>query len=167
MNRLILVIGLAGALAAPALLAPDKASASCADRKLTGTVLGGVGGALIGNSISRGGGGALVGGLGGAVVGHEIAGSGCGRSRASGYSRSSSRSRSAYQYGRAGEPRAVRYVYYDQYGDPVAEGPAPGASSYTPTAYAYTRTPDCSTEMQAYYDDRGALVQRPTQVCAR
>jgi len=167
MNRLIVVIGLAGALATPLLLAPDKASASCSDRKLTGTVLGGVGGALIGNSISRGGGGALVGGLGGAVLGHEIAGSGCGRSRSSDYSRSSSRSRSSYQSGRAGEPRAVRYVYYDQYGDPVSEGPAPGAPGYTPTAYAYSREPACTTEMQSYYDDRGALVQRPKQVCAR
>ncbi len=39
----------------------------------TGTVLGAVGGGLIGNSISKGGGGALVGAGVGAVAGHQIA----------------------------------------------------------------------------------------------
>jgi uncharacterized protein YcfJ len=39
----------------------------------TGTVLGAVGGGLLGNSISKGGGGALVGAGVGAVAGHQIA----------------------------------------------------------------------------------------------
>jgi uncharacterized protein YcfJ len=39
----------------------------------TGTVLGAVGGGLIGNSLSKGGGGALVGAGLGAVAGHQIA----------------------------------------------------------------------------------------------
>ncbi|WP_293370745.1 glycine zipper domain-containing protein [Phenylobacterium sp.] len=39
----------------------------------TGTVLGAVGGGLIGNSVSKGGGGALVGAGLGAVAGHQIA----------------------------------------------------------------------------------------------
>jgi uncharacterized protein YcfJ len=39
----------------------------------TGTVLGAVGGGLLGNSVSKGGGGALVGAGLGAVAGHQIA----------------------------------------------------------------------------------------------
>jgi uncharacterized protein YcfJ len=39
----------------------------------TGTVLGAVGGGLLGNSISKGGGGALIGAGVGAVAGHQIA----------------------------------------------------------------------------------------------
>jgi hypothetical protein len=142
-----------------ALLAPSLAHASCEGRKMTGTVLGGVGGALIGNSIAGGGGGAILGGLGGAVLGHEIAKSGCGGGR-----------REAY-YGRpyrgeAPPPRAVRYVYYDQRGEPVADGSVPPPQPI-PAAYGRPQAPACRTEMKPYYDSRGALAQAPVQVCAR
>jgi hypothetical protein len=79
-QRLYLAM-LAAAVALPLVSGPSIASASCHGRKTTGTVLGGVGGALLGNSISHGGGGAVVGGLGGAVVGHQIGKSGCRASR--------------------------------------------------------------------------------------
>ena len=157
MNRSLLMFSLAGALAIGALTVPSTASASCADRKVTGTVLGGIGGALIGNSISRGGGGAVIGGLGGAVVGHAIAGSGCRGYRSGYYDR---RYRS---YGYAG-PRAARYVYYDRYGNPVS---APGGTAYRRPAYGYAGAVGCRTETQSFYDDRGLLVQRPVQICAR
>jgi hypothetical protein len=157
MKRFILIAGMAAALLAP-MLAPATAYASCEGRKMTGTVLGGVGGALIGNSIAGGGGGAILGGLGGAVLGHEIAKSGCGGGR-----------REAY-YGRPyrGEapPRAVRYVYYDQYGDPVSDGSVPPPEAI-PAAYRRPTAPACRTEAQPYYDSRGALVQGSAQVCAR
>jgi hypothetical protein len=156
MNRCNLLAGLAAALGLFALLAPASASASCADRKMTGTILGGVGGALIGNSISGGGGGAVLGGLGGAVLGHEIAGSGCRSERREAYYRDQPR---------AEAPRAVRYVYYDQYGDIVSEGPAPGAGM--PVAYRQAGAGECRTEMQSVYDNRGALTRTPVKVCAR
>jgi len=159
MNRSHLLAGLAAALGLLAFLAPASASASCADRKMTGTILGGVGGALIGNSISGGGGGAVLGGLGGAVIGHEIAGSGCSDRRRA-YSRSDYRS----DY-RAEAPRAVRYVYYDQYGDIASQGPVAGSS--LPVVYGEARSSDCRTEMQPYFDSRGALTQTPVKVCAR
>lgn len=165
MKRLVMMGGLAVALALPLFAAPGAAQASCADRKLTGTVLGGVGGALIGNSISRGGGGAILGGLGGAVVGHEIAGSGCRRYRSAGYYHRGYREGS-YRGGAGPYPaQATRSVYYDQYGNPVAES-APGRPP-GPYAYADAGPAPCRTEMQAYYDDRGALIQRPVQICAR
>ena len=161
MNRFIVMTSLAGALLLPLLAAPETASASCADRKMTGTVLGGVGGALIGNSISRGGGGALVGGLGGAVLGHEVAASGCGRYRSSNYDNG----RTYRQAG--GRPRAVRYVYYDQYGQPVSQGLAPSQAARSGDAYRYEAAEDCRTETQTYYDDRATLQQRQVRSCAR
>jgi uncharacterized protein YcfJ len=72
MRNLIILGTLVTALTLPMLAAPTAAEASCSGRKTTGTILGGVGGALLGNAISGGGGGAVVGGLGGAVVGHEV-----------------------------------------------------------------------------------------------
>lgn len=151
MKHLIVLGGLAAALALPLLAAPLTASASCADRKTTGTVIGGVGGALIGNSISRGGGGAIVGGLGGAVLGHEIARGGCSDYRRGGYATNSRHYRSGatrYRASNAG-PQGQASTYYDQRGNPIGQGPA------------------CPTETQSYYDERGALVQRQVRTCAR
>ena len=152
MNRWIAMTSLAAALALPVLLSPATASASCYGRKVTGTVVGGVGGALIGNSISHGGGGAVVGGLGGAVLGHEVARSTCGGERRGEYRSSyySHRSRRGYRQ----NAQDQRYAYYDQRGNPVSGGGG---------AYAT----NCTTKTQSYYDDRGALVQRPVQTCGR
>jgi hypothetical protein len=155
MKRDLLIGALAMALAMPVLSAPTTASASCAGRKMAGTVIGGVGGALIGNSIARGGGGALIGGLGGAVVGHEIARSGCGHYHRAAYERRD------YRDGgdRAPPPPSV---YYDDRGAPIS----PSGES-APMAYGGPAAGACRTEMRSYYDSRGALVQSPVQVCAR
>ncbi len=115
MRKTIPIAALAAAVSLPLLLGSTDASASCQARKNTGTVLGGVGGALIGNSISRGGGGAVIGGLGGAVLGHEIAKSGCGPSRHAYYRTSHSRYASNYA--------PSRKVYYDQYGNAIVSPP--------------------------------------------
>lgn len=123
MRKAIALSTLAALIALPLISGPTEANASCHSRKTTGTLLGGVGGALLGNSISHGGGGAVIGGLGGAVVGHEIGRSGCNRRVV--YRDSY---RNDYRNGRAGyaapQRQAVRKVYYDQYGNPVASGPA-------------------------------------------
>ena len=119
MNKTFTMTAMAALMALPMLAASSDASASCQGRKNTGTAIGAIGGALLGNSISKGGGGAVVGGLGGAVVGHEIAKGGCGASRTA-YHRSRN---SRYAY----DDRTGRKVYYDQHGNPV------------PTAYEYRR----------------------------
>jgi uncharacterized protein YcfJ len=80
-RKTITSAALAALVALPLIAGPTAASASCRGRANTGTVVGGVGGALLGNSISHGGGGAIIGGLGGAVIGHQIAKSGCGGTR--------------------------------------------------------------------------------------
>ncbi|HTK35495.1 MAG TPA: glycine zipper 2TM domain-containing protein [Caulobacteraceae bacterium] len=114
MRNLILLGSLMTALAVPMLAMPTAADASCSGRKTTGTILGGVGGALLGNSISHGGGGAVVGGLGGAVVGHEIGkgGGDCARAttayRAPARKLHYTRQHQAYYYNSAGHRVYVR-----------------------------------------------------------
>ena len=187
MNRWIITSSLAGALALPLLIAPATASASCNDRKVVGTVAGGVGGALIGNSISGGGGGAVLGGLGGAVLGHEVARSTCGRERY-GYRYRHAEYRGAYRHGYQtyqGEanPSDAQYaqapaqhaVYYDHRGnliDPsgAATPTAYAAAPYAPSPYASAADASgaaCRVETQSYYNDRGELVQHQVQTCAR
>jgi uncharacterized protein YcfJ len=122
MRKTFAMTALAALVAAPLLVGATEASATCQDRKTTGTLLGGVGGALVGNSISHGGGGAVIGGLGGAVLGHEIARSGGGCATTRTYYRTS-RTRYASERAPAAPPRAVRKVYYDEYGNPVASSP--------------------------------------------
>jgi len=127
MRKTLVGAGLAALVALPLLASPTDAAASCGSRKTTGTVVGGIGGALIGNSISHGGGGAVLGGLGGAVLGHEIGRSGCRTSRAY------YRTRRSHYAARAPEPTYYRpgyaqgyqpnSVYYDQYGNPVSYRP--------------------------------------------
>ena len=116
MRNLFALTALAAAISLPLIAGPSDANASCQGRKNTGTLLGGVGGALLGNSLSKGGGGAVIGGLGGAVVGHEIAKGGCGPSRHAAYR--SSRGRYAEGY------NAPRKIYYDQYGHAIVSQPA-------------------------------------------
>ncbi len=151
MNKWILMAGLATACAGPLLLSPSAASASCYDRKVTGTVVGGLGGALVGNAISRGGGGAVVGGLGGAVLGNQVGRGSCGHDTR-GYRSSGYGYRSHPRYYRGSPDR--RYAYDRQSG--VAPDGRDGA-------YAN----NCRTETRSYYDDRGSLVQRPVQICGR
>jgi hypothetical protein len=68
-------------MAAPVIsltVVPTEASASASDCRAAATVGGGVGGALVGGGLARGGvGGAVLGGLGGAVIGHEVARHNC------------------------------------------------------------------------------------------
>jgi hypothetical protein len=118
MRKTIDFAALAAAIALPLVAGSTDANASCQSRKNTGTLIGGVGGALLGNSVSRGGGGAVIGGLGGAVLGHEIAKGGCGPSRHTSYR--SSRTR----YAETQDRGPVRKIYYDQYGNAVVS-PAP------------------------------------------
>ena len=111
MRRILLAASLV-ALALP-LAAPQTAdAASCSSRKQTGTVIGGLGGALAGKVIGGGTTGLVVGGLGGAVAGHEIGRAGCKDRRVA-------RSTTYRREYREPAPAPARKVYYDQYGKPV------------------------------------------------
>lgn len=91
MRRTVLVAGLAAAMAIPSLAAPVSANARsycdqrAHDRRVGGTLLGAVGGGLLGNALSRGGGrvgGTLIGAGVGAVVGNNLARTSCDHPRA-------------------------------------------------------------------------------------
>ena len=116
MRKTLTLAALATLIALPLMAGPTGANASCQSRKDTGTVLGGVGGALIGNSISHGGGGAILGGLGGAVVGHQIAKQGCGSSGHAYYRHNHTR------YAHDSTYRPASQGYYDQHGNLVRPG---------------------------------------------
>lgn len=162
MTRLV-IMGLAiGAIALPATLAPtDAGAATCRSRKATGTVIGGLGGALVGNAISKGGGGLIVGGLGGALVGREIGKSGC-RTRTAYYSSSPSYRGAAP----APRPAPVRQVYYDHMGNPVATGEVRNGT-FQQVSSTSPADGTCRNATISYYDERGRLARRPVQICPR
>lgn len=117
MRHRILICGLALA----ALTAPTLASARTAcdqrahDRKVTGTVIGAIGGALIGNAVSHKN-GAVIGGIGGAVVGNQLARTKCdtGRPRAS--NRATASRNSTYRQASYDQCRMESRPYYDDRG---------------------------------------------------
>ncbi|HEX3701650.1 MAG TPA: glycine zipper 2TM domain-containing protein [Phenylobacterium sp.] len=109
MRKIISSTAIAALAALPLLAGASQAAASCRGRANTGTAVGAVGGALLGNSISRGGGGAVIGGLGGAVLGHQIAKGGC----------HSSYTRHAYYRRHTVRHHTARVAYYDAQGRPV------------------------------------------------
>lgn len=123
MRKILVLTAFAAAVSLPLIAGPTDANASCQGRKETGTVIGGVAGALVGNSISHHGpGGAIVGGLGGAVLGHEIAKSGCATYHRRAYYRTR---HGRYPTEQAAAPSGR--IYYDQYGNAVVS-PAPAYS---------------------------------------
>jgi uncharacterized protein YcfJ len=95
MRRLILVAGVAAAILTPTLAsAYDGCEARAHDRRVAGTVLGGIAGAVIGNQVSHGG-GTIIGGIGGAVIGNQLSKTHC--------------PHYAYYRDRRYEPAAYRY----------------------------------------------------------
>lgn len=113
MRKIITTAALAALVSLPLIAGPTAADASCRGRANTGTVVGGVGGALVGNSISHGGGGAVIGGLGGALLGHQIAKSGCTtNTRHAAYRRN-------HRYASSQGYRSSGHTYYDSNGNLV------------------------------------------------
>jgi hypothetical protein len=120
MRKTLSISALAALVALPLAFGATDASASCQGRKNTGTVLGGGGKT----------GGTIIGGLGGAVIGHQIAQSGCAPARtAYRTTRTTNRYASSNRYPSteryASEQAPVRKIYYDQYGNPIIPASAP------------------------------------------
>lgn len=156
-----LLIAAGAALGLAAIAGAGPAAASCAT---TGTIVGGVGGALLGGAIGHSAGGAFLGGLGGAVIGHEVGRSSCRHAHYAYYR--SYRQRAYYEPGPPGPgpgPSDPGF-YYDPYGRPIQVSSSDGyrAPSYWPPAGAA-----CRSETHAFYDQTGTLVQRQVQVCDR
>ncbi len=83
MRKFILALGAVATLASTATVATtanaytSRCESRAHDKKVGGTVIGGVLGALAGNAISHGGGGAVIGGLAGAAVGNNLSRTHC------------------------------------------------------------------------------------------
>jgi len=76
MRKFILALSVAATVAVPTLAAASGCEERAEHRRVAGTILGGLAGAVIGNQVSHRG-GALVGGIGGAVVGNQLSRSNC------------------------------------------------------------------------------------------
>lgn len=116
-------------------LAPGVANADCHDRRVTGTVIGAVAGGLLGNAVTHGGGR-----FGGTLIGAGVGG-------LAGHEIAGAGCHRYYRH--------ARYYRHERFGPGYAAAGPPGAPPPT----------RCTTQEQAYYDERGQLVQRPTQVC--
>jgi len=128
----VLIAGLTLSVAA----LPVASEAAC-NKRTNGTIIGALGGGLLGHTIAGRGNhteGTLLGATAGAVVGNQV--SKCHRSHSRAYYRRNSAPRAAYA--------APRYDRYD--------------------AYA---TNNCRYETRAFYDSRGQVVYQPTRVCGR
>ena len=161
--------GIAAATALAVLAGGAPASAACRGAT-TGTVVGGVGGALIGNAISHNAGGTILGGIGGAVVGHEIGKSGCGHYHAErGYYRHGRRYGGGYGASSGAAPSGGGApVYYDPQGRPInPDGAYASAVDTSAGRYAPWGDAPCRTEDQSFYDEHGELATRSVQVCSR
>lgn len=122
MRRMLLIGGLAALIAAPSLAeARDACQQRNHERKVTGTLLGAAGGALVGSAIGDSK-GAIIGGLGGAAVGHEIGRINCNRPRAE-YRPAPRRSATEARYSSQPEQRCFYEdrPYYDDRGRLVNE----------------------------------------------
>ena len=129
MNRSALLFALG--VAATVALTPALASAGEAcqrdrhDQKVAGTLIGALGGALLGNAIAghgHRGDGALVGAVGGAVVGNQL-------------SRSASPCPDGYAYGHPG--RVVEQRIYYEVPPPPRHGDRPYDAPPPPPSYGY------------------------------
>jgi len=135
MLRNLLLAGLTAAALTPSLAqAQNDSQMRCRNEqnnnRVVGTVLGAVGGALLGNAIGQGGGregGTIIGGVGGAVAGNVIGGASvnCGSNQYGYYDDS----------GRWVPNTATAYGYYDANGrwvDTANQGPPPPPPGYAP-----------------------------------
>lgn len=139
MRRMLFAAGLSLAVAtASAAEARSGCEAYAHNRKVTGTVVGALGGGLLGAAVAGHGSkgtGALVGAGLGAVVGNQVSRVHC---------------RGGYAV------RHTRHTY-------ARTHTAPTYAAYP--RYASNTAPACHYVTRAYYDQAGRLVYAPMQVC--
>jgi len=160
MRHMLFAAGLTLAVAASsAAQARSGCEAAAHDRRVTGTVVGALGGGLLGSAVAGHGSkgtGALVGAGLGAVVGNQLSRTSCDHYA---YRRTSHRYARARTYGPS---------YARGYGPTYAGAYGQNASAYAPNGgysnYA-TSNGSCHYVTRPYYDQAGRLVYAPMQVC--
>ncbi|MDB5477223.1 MAG: putative outer rane lipoprotein SlyB precursor [Phenylobacterium sp.] len=155
MRPMLFAAGLSLAVcAASAAEARSGCEAYAHDRKVTGTVVGALGGGLLGAAVAGHGSkgtGALVGAGLGAVVGNQMSRTSCDH-----YAYRSSRHRYARASSRSYYPPAPGYA--GAYGQ--------NAAAYAPAGYPrYAGSSSCHYVSRPYYDQAGRLLYAPMQVC--
>jgi len=133
MRKHLLAAGIAAAVLIPSLAMAQETCEQRSANRTTGTVLGAIGGALLGNAVaSHGGktGGTIIGGVAGAAVGSNLAKGPHDCVHAYGYYDDGGRWHDNHV------DRAVAYGYYDR-GGAWIDGPPPGVAGYSADA-AYT-----------------------------
>ena len=172
MRRMLFAAGLTLAVAAAsAAQARSGCAAAAHDRRVTGTVVGALGGGLLGSAVAGHGSkgtGALVGAGLGAVVGNQLSRTSCDRYA---YRRSYhryARVRTNPTYGRGYGP-AYGPAYGPGYGPTYAGAYGQNTSAYAPNPPGYPRYAAsggaCHYVTRPYYDQAGRLVYAPMQVC--
>jgi uncharacterized protein YcfJ len=151
MRRKLFAAGLALALAAStAAEARSGCEAYAHNRRVTGTVVGALGGGLLGSAVAGHGSkgtGALVGAGLGAVVGNQLSRTSCDH----------------YAYRRTRHRYARTRTYAPS---PYAGAYGQNASAYAPAGYSrYASASSCHYVTRPYYDQAGRLVYAPMQVC--
>ena len=155
MRKHILAAGIAAAALIPTLAMAQETCEQRSQNRAAGTVLGAIGGALLGNAVSSHGGktgGTIIGGVAGAAVGSNIAKGPHDCVHAYGYYDNDGR------WHDNGVDRSVAYGYYDRSGAWI-DGP-PNVSGYSAnTAYqSRVNTMDVDTRI-ARIDER--IQRRP------
>lgn len=115
MRSIAMIAGLAIAVAA----LPAASQAAC-QKRTNGTVIGALGGALLGSTVAGRGDrteGALIGGAAGGLVGNQV--SKCKRSSSRTYTRTRSYRQASYERPRAPSCRYETRAFYDSYGEVV------------------------------------------------
>lgn len=139
MRRMLFAAGLTLVIAtASAAEARSGCEAYAHNRKVTGTVVGALGGGLLGGAVAGHGAkteGALLGAVAGGVVGNQL-------------------SRTSCDY-----PRRAHYSHYRNRATPAA------AAATTYPRYAAGAAGACHYESRPYYDQTGRLIYAPMQVC--
>ena len=133
MRKHLLAAGFIAAVMIPSLAMAQETCEQRSANRTTGTVLGAIGGALLGNAVaSHGGktGGTIIGGVAGAAVGSNLAKGPHDCVHAYGYYDGDGR------WHDNNTDRAVAYGYYDRSGAWI-DGPPPGVAGYAADA-SYT-----------------------------
>ena len=149
MRKQILAAGIAAIVLIPSLAMAQQTCEQRSANRTTGTVLGAIGGALLGNAVSGHGGktgGTIIGGVAGAAVGNNLARGSKDCQHAYGYYDNDNR------WHDNGTDRAVARGYYDRNGDWVDGAPSVSGYSYN-TAYTnHTSTLDVDTRISRIQD---------------
>ena len=142
MRKHLLAAGIAAVVLLPSLAMAQETCEQRSANRATGTVLGAIGGALLGNAVSSHGGktgGTIIGGVAGAAVGSNLAKGPHDCVHAYGYYDNDGR------WHDNGTDRAVAYGYYDRSGAWI-DGPPPNVGGYSANASYQSRAHTMSVD---------------------